>query len=285
MNVEEALKEAMSAHVADVRAPAMMGQAVRRRHRAHLTRFRTAGAAALTVLVAGSFPAYTALTSGPAPAPAPSLGGPAAAPSDPAAVPSDESTAVASQSPSAGVDAGSPAPATSATAGASPIFPDGQLASQPQDLGDLGDGRAFGGVRVDYLPERLQWGKWSGKNGFGETSYTTSWDEPGALPGMYGVQMIVFEGDASKRVKALLHDHRNSEDAERVEVHGAQGVIAKLGEGSEIDDDMGTSTILWMLKPDLAVEAMISPTLAERLGPKGVVRELKRIADGVHATG
>ncbi|WP_405144519.1 peptidylprolyl isomerase [Sphaerisporangium sp. NBC_01403] len=82
MNVEEALKDAMSAHVADVRAPVMMGQAVRRRHRSHVVRFRTAGAAVLTVAVAGAFPAYMALT--PDQAPQRSLNGPAASlPSEP----------------------------------------------------------------------------------------------------------------------------------------------------------------------------------------------------------
>ncbi|WP_308250214.1 peptidylprolyl isomerase [Sphaerisporangium fuscum] len=60
MNVEEALKEAMAAHVAGVRATALTGETVRRRHRSHVTRFRVAGAAALTAVVAAAFPAVAA---------------------------------------------------------------------------------------------------------------------------------------------------------------------------------------------------------------------------------
>ncbi|MEU4833668.1 PASTA domain-containing protein [Streptosporangium sp. NPDC023615] len=58
-------------------------------------------------------------------------------------------------------------PAPSSTTGGSE-----ERTAMPQDLGDLGDGRAFGGVRFGYLPDGLEWGKWSGKNGFGTTSYT-----------------------------------------------------------------------------------------------------------------
>jgi hypothetical protein len=286
MNIEEELKQAMSAHVADVRASSVMGQAIRRRNRSHVMRFRTAGAAALTVVVAGAFPAYTALTSGPGPAPG--YGGPASAPLDPVAVPSDSGTApsgtptaVPSESPSDGVDLASPEPLRTEAPAPSPS----DRPAFPQDLGDLGDGRAFGGIRVGYLPDHLEWGKWSGKNGFGTTSYTTSWDEPGAGPGMYGVQIVVFQGDAARSLKPRLRSYRADKAAKRVTVRGAAGVLADLGEGSEVTTADGTPTILWFLKRNIAVEVMMSPTLAGKLGVQDTERELEKIADGVRATG
>lgn len=299
MNIEDQLKEALSAHVSHVRAPAMMGQAVRRKNRAHVLRFRTAGAAALTVVVAGAFPAYTALTS--APATAPGFGGPAAAPSgpgDPQPVPAEPSTPSASSepvpeessTPSAspeGVNVASPQPVSSSTPEptAAPTEPDGgqQETSIPQDLGDLGDGREFGGIRVGYLPDKLVWGRWSGKNGFGTTSYTTSYNEPGAGPGLYGVQIVVLKGAAAKDIKPRLRAYRDNELAKRVTVRGAGGAIANLGEGSEVVDTEGTPTIVWFLRRDIAVEVMMSPVLAEKFGSR-TEGELIKIANSVRIT-
>uniref|UniRef100_UPI0013B3C00D hypothetical protein n=1 Tax=Nonomuraea lactucae TaxID=2249762 RepID=UPI0013B3C00D len=56
MKVEDALAEAMARHVADVQASPALGRAVRRGHRAHVIRFRTAGAALATVAVAVAAP-------------------------------------------------------------------------------------------------------------------------------------------------------------------------------------------------------------------------------------
>lgn len=68
MNVEEALRDAMAAQVAGVHASPSLGQAVRRRSRRHVVRFRTAGAAVLTAAVAVGVP--VALTARPDTAPA-----------------------------------------------------------------------------------------------------------------------------------------------------------------------------------------------------------------------
>ncbi|MBX6384417.1 MAG: PASTA domain-containing protein, partial [Microbispora sp.] len=68
MNVEEALRDAMAAQVAGVQAPPSLGQAIRRRNRRHVLRFRTAGAAVLTAAVAVGVP--VALTAGPDTVPA-----------------------------------------------------------------------------------------------------------------------------------------------------------------------------------------------------------------------
>ncbi|GII85471.1 hypothetical protein Ssi03_34610 [Sphaerisporangium siamense] len=265
MNVEEALKEAMSAHVADVRAPAMMGREVRRRSRAHTVRFRVAGAAALTVVAAAAFPAYAALTSGDAAHPA--TGGPPAGQVTPSDDPSESGQDL--------VEVATPPPAEESPA------PD--EVKLPQDLGDLGDGRAFGGIRVGYLPDGLIWGKWSGKNGFGTTSYTTTYVSPEQAPGEYSVQIVVFEKGAAKRMKTLLAEYRRDERSEKVSVRGADGVIASLGEGSEVTD-AGTPTILWTLGSGTAVEVMMSPPMAERLGPERTRHELRAIAGGVRAT-
>ncbi|RCG31851.1 hypothetical protein DQ384_10025 [Sphaerisporangium album] len=292
MNAEEALKEAlkdaMSAHVADVRAPAMTGQAVRRRHRAHVTRFRATGAAVLTVLVAAAVPAYTALTSGPGaapPVPGGALTGPAI-PSEGVTLSADSTSEVDVTSPPSPMVTVSPTDSATAVPTRRPTDdPANSAGNLPEDLGDLGDGRAFGGIRVGYLPDGLIWGKWSGKNGFGTTSYTTTYVTPEQLKsGEYSVQIVVFEDEAARRAKSRLRAYRNDPGATKVSVHGAGGVVASLGEGSEVTANAGTPTILWFAKPGLAVEVMMSPVMSEGLGPKGTERELKKIANGVRAT-
>ncbi|GII79804.1 hypothetical protein Sru01_47860 [Sphaerisporangium rufum] len=64
MNIEESLRDAMSAEVAEVRAPAGLGSAVRAAHRRRTVRARTAGAGVLTAVVAAGFPISTTLQRG-----------------------------------------------------------------------------------------------------------------------------------------------------------------------------------------------------------------------------
>ncbi|MGI5161289.1 PASTA domain-containing protein [Microbispora sp. CA-102843] len=328
MNVEEALKDAMAAQVAGVHASPSLGQAVRRRSRRHVVRFRTAGAAVLTAAVAVSVP--VALTARPDTAPvAGSLAGTGATgPGAPAAsaVGSDDTVAtpegvvpdvvgksaaevdallkeagyevritkvVTDEAPAGTVFAQMPQPGTAAPAGAavtitiattaapSPTATTGTEDPQmPQDLGDLGDGRMLGGVHVGYLPEGLEWGKWSGKDGFGKRSYTTSWVEPGLEPGMYSVQMIVYRKDAASVLAKRMQGYA-AQGAKPVEAGGSKAYLVSLSEGGDRILDGGTRTIVWTLAPGVGVEVMISPDYAAKLGEAAADRELKKIVAGV----
>ncbi|WP_182902873.1 PASTA domain-containing protein [Microbispora sp. H10830] len=328
MNVEEALRDAMAAQVAGVHAPPSLGQAVRRRSRRHVVRFRTAGAAVLTAAVAVGVP--VALTARPdAAPPAGSLAGTGATgPGVPAAsaVSSGDTVAtpegvvpdvvgksaaevnallkeagytvrvtkvVTDEAPAGTVFAQMPQPGTAApagaavtitiatTAGPTPSTTEGtQDPQMPQDLGDLGDGRTLGGVHVGYLPEGLEWGKWSGKDGFGKRSYTTSWVEPGLEPGMYSVQMIVYRKDAASVLAKRMQGYA-AQGAEPVEAGGRKAYLVSLSEGGDRILDGGTRTIVWTLAPGVGVEVMISPDYAAKLGKAAADRELKKIAAGV----
>ncbi|MFI6743306.1 PASTA domain-containing protein [Nonomuraea sp. NPDC050451] len=296
MRIEDDLADAMAAQVADVQAPPDLGRSVRRRNRSRVLRFRVAGAALVTAAVAVAVP--VALNSG---EPA---GGQAATGQDRAVVRDDvtvpdvtgkpvaeavpllraaglladpaaeevRNNRVIAQKPAAGEQV-APGSHVELTLEPPPV-------TMPQDLGDLGDGREFGGIRLDYLPEGLEWGKWSGKDGFGKHSYTTTFDKPGNEPGHYSVQVIVFEGEAAQSVLARFPEA----GAETVDIGGRKARLATLGEGGEIvsDGSEGTLTIAWKLRDGLAVEVCLSPDYVKDAdGPA----EAKKIAEGIRATG
>ncbi|MEV0383236.1 PASTA domain-containing protein [Nonomuraea sp. NPDC050643] len=295
MTIEDELADAMKAHVAGVQAAPDLGRSVRRRHRAHVLRFRVGGAALLTVAVAAAVPVVVN-SSEPATTPNAASGQDRAVMLPDVTVPDvtgkrgTEAAAilrqaglvtsisgaevrdgrVTGQEPAAGLQVahGSHVSIT--------IEPPVQM---PQDLGDLGDGREFGGIRLDYLPEGLEWGKWSGKDGFGKHSYTTSFVKPGAEPGHYAVQAIVFEGEATEQLFANFP----KKDAEAFDAGGRQAWLATLSEGGEAvahGSEGGTLTILLELRDGLAVEVCVSPDYAKEVD--GAV-ELKKIAEGVRA--
>ncbi|MET7337190.1 PASTA domain-containing protein [Nonomuraea sp. NPDC005650] len=297
MTIEDELTDAMAAHVAGVQAPPDLGGSVRRRNRSRVLRFRVAGAALVTAAVAVAVP--VALNSG---EPA---GGNAASGQNRAVMQEDvtvpdvtgkTATEATETLRAAGLLAG--LAATEArndrVAGQKPaagqqVAPGSQVeltlepppATMPQDLGDLGDGREFGGIRLDYLPDGLEWGKWSGKDGFGKRSYTTTFDKPGNEPGHYSVQVIVFEDAAAKSAVARFP----KDGAEVVDLGGGlKARLATLGEGGEIvpDGADGTLTIAWKLRDGLAVEVCLSPDYVKDVdGPA----EAKKIAEGIRATG
>ncbi|MEU8058031.1 PASTA domain-containing protein [Microbispora bryophytorum] len=333
MNVEEALRDAMAAEVVGVQAPPSLGQAVRRRNRRHVVRFRVAGAAVLTAAAAVGVP--VALTAGPGTVPdagvlagagATGSGTPAASASatgsgDTVAVPGNvvpdmvgksaaESDAVLKEAgytvrvtkvvsdgaPAGTVVGQTPAPGTTAPAGAAvtiivataagpaPSATAGtegaQDPSMPQDFGDLGDGRTLGGVHVGYLPKGLEWGKWSGKDGFGKRSYTTSWVEPGLEPGMYSVQMIVYRKEAAGQFAKRLQSFA-AQGAKPVEIGGRKTYLVSLSDGGERLNDGGTPTVAWTIAPGVGVEVMMSPDYAAKIGKAVADKELKKIAAGV----
>ncbi|MET9248303.1 PASTA domain-containing protein [Nonomuraea sp. NPDC003709] len=293
MRIEDDLADAMRAHVSDVQAPPDLGRSVRRGNRSRVLRFRVAGAALVTAAVAVAVP--VALNSG---EPA---GGEAATGQDRAVVRNDvtvpdvtgkpvteavpllraaglladmaaeevRNNRVIAQKPAAGAQV-APGSHVELTLEPPPV-------TMPQDLGDLGDGREFGGIRLDYLPEGLEWGKWSGKDGFGKHSFTTTYDKPGNEPGHYSVQVIVFEGEAAKSAMARFP----KAGAETVDIGGTKARLATLGEGGEVVSE-GTLTIAWKLRDGLVVEVCFSPDYAKDVdGPT----EAKKIAEGIRATG
>ncbi|MFI9559863.1 PASTA domain-containing protein [Nonomuraea endophytica] len=297
MNVEEELREAMARHVADVHAPPTLGRSVRRARRRHAIRFRTAGAALVVAAVAVTVPVTVPvlLASG---EPQPVRGNETASVvvkttvtvpdvnglkldqavktlraaglqvDDIAEIPQF----VTAQKPAAGEEV---EPGTKV-----------MLTSALQDLGDLGDGREFGGIRVGYLPEGLSWGKWSGKDGFGKTSYTTSFAEPNK-DGFYSIQIVVYEGEAASFVGKRLADFPG-QGAETVEVKGKKAYLANVSEVGEVakvgaytEPGGGTHTIGWKLRDGLAVEIMMSQFRVERIGKDKIKDELVKIAEGI----
>lgn len=299
MKVEDALAEAMAAHVADVRATPSLGRDVRRRHRAHVIRFRTAGAALATALIAVAVPAVLN-SAEPAKTPQAATGQDRAV-MDSVIVPDVLGKPVAEavetlkqaglvvEDPETATDKGpvrlqAPAAGQEVQKGTNVQL---TVATEvvPQDLGDLGDGRKFGGIHVGYLPDGLEWGKWSGKNRFGKTSYTTTFDEPGQEEGYYAIQMVVFAGEASKRVTQRLAT-LPSKGAETLDIDGKQAYFANLTDSEDVTADPGgsastegsTSTIGWTLRKGLAVEVYLSPYYAEKVDAKA---ELKKIAEGI----
>ncbi|MCC5581364.1 PASTA domain-containing protein [Microtetraspora sp. AC03309] len=320
MNVEEVLKEAMTSRVAGVQAPPTMGQRIRRRNRSHVVRFRTAGAALLTVAVAGAVPVYLSSTSAPVAAPVGAPGGTSEPVGDDHALSGNvvpdvvgmtndtvrevleaagfkvawrkvihEERApgtIITQQPAAGTVApeGSTVEITMATSGGPQPKESGQPtptpsseAPMPQDLGDLGDGRTFGGAHFGYLPDGLVWGKWSGKDGFGRTSYTTTWVEPGRTgTGEYSVQAVVYKGKAAR-------DRRGFAKGDPVMIHGKRGFLGPLTEGGDVagSSPETTLTLVWFDRENLAVEIMFSPTFAEKLGGDAAAAEIQKIAEGV----
>ncbi|MFI6506541.1 PASTA domain-containing protein [Streptosporangium sp. NPDC050855] len=316
MTLEQELSEAMGEHVADVRASSLMGTRIRRRHRGRRVRVRTAGAALVTVAVAGAVPSYLALTEGPRA----TVAGPAGTESEaragiapPVEVPraikmtvaearavleaagltasvegeTGEAGLVVEQTPEIGesvprgsavrlvaIDPARPGPSSTA---------DGpeEKTTMPQDLGDLGDGRAFGGVRFGYLPDGLEWGKWSGKNGFGTTSYTTTWQRPGLPEGEYDVQAVVYRDGAVAQLKKRMRGYER-QGAEPITIDGRTAYLVRAGEAASRIDENGTLTLVWTENRDVAVEVMMSPGYAGGFGDRAEA-EMRKIAEGVEA--
>lgn len=153
------------------------------------------------------------------------------------------------------------------------------IPSEPPSLGDLGDGRAFGRVRVGYLPDGLQWSHWSVD--FGDR-YTTSWNYDGDKDGSYCVQIYVYEGEAVQQVDDRVRIHRDEGEGEEVTVGDRTGyaVIEAVGE----DGMKGTPTLILNMGERRRAEIMFSPTYAKEFpGAKAVDGELRKIAEGLTA--
>ncbi|MBG0815818.1 hypothetical protein [Planomonospora sp. ID82291] len=148
--------------------------------------------------------------------------------------------------------------------------------SAPPDLGDLGDGKAFGRVEAGYLPPGLRWSHWSVDNG---DTYWTSWNRDGDAEGPYCVQITVFEDRAVQEFDDIVQAHRGEGEGGEVTVGGRKGYRALMGVG---EDGMKGTPVLYLTMGERR-RALIafSPVYAEELGDAAVDRELRRVAEGL----
>jgi hypothetical protein len=150
---------------------------------------------------------------------------------------------------------------------------------QPE-LGDLGDGKDFGQVKVGYLPERLQWSNWSVD--FGDR-YSTSYNFDGDKNGFYCVQIYMYEEAAVQEVDDRIQQYRDEGDGEEVTIGDRTGylVIQHVGE----DGMKGTPTLFLRMGDRQRAEIMFSPVYAKEFsGAEAVSGELRRIAEGLTST-
>ncbi|MEU6720916.1 PASTA domain-containing protein [Nonomuraea sp. NPDC046802] len=295
MTIEDDLAEAMAAHTADVQAPPDLGRSVRHRHRAHVVRLRVAGAALLTAAVAVALP-MTLNPAEPAATANPAIGEDRAVMRTDVIVPDVTGKRVTDAAQILrdaglvtdvqGAEVRNYVVLKQAPAAGKQVTPGSHVRltllppyKSPQDLGDLGDGRKFGGIEIGYLPGGLEWGKWSGKDRFGKHTYTTTFDRPENNPGVYSVQVIVYEDEAAKRV----YDRFPADGSETVDIGDKKARLATLSDSGEVmphGTPTSALTIAWELSDGLAVKVFFSPGYAKELdGPA----ELKKIAEGIKA--
>ncbi|MFI9596499.1 hypothetical protein [Nonomuraea sp. NPDC052265] len=152
--------------------------------------------------------------------------------------------------------------------------------SEPPSLGDLGDGKAFGHVKVGYLPERLRWSRWSVN--FGD-KYTTAYIHKGDDPGSYRVQIYMYEQATVEEVADRIATYRDEGDGEEVTIGDRTGylVVQDVGE----DGMKGTPTLFLRMGDRQWAEIMFSPVYAAELrDAETVTAELRRMAEGLTST-
>ncbi|SEH00546.1 hypothetical protein SAMN05444920_116282 [Nonomuraea solani] len=153
--------------------------------------------------------------------------------------------------------------------------------SDSRDLGDLGDGRAFGQVRVGYLPKGLRWSRWSLDLG---DRYTTSYNAPGDEEGHYRVQIYMYEDQAVQEVSDRLLGLRDEGEGEEVAIGDRTGFLAVQNVGE--DGMKGTPTLFLKMSDTRWAEIMFSPVYAKEFsGAAAVTAELKKIAEGLTPAG
>ncbi|MFI7416657.1 PASTA domain-containing protein [Nonomuraea sp. NPDC049684] len=286
MTIEDDLADAMAAHVAEVQAGPGVGSTVRRRHRARVTRLRVAGAAIVTAAVAVTVPVM--LNPG-EPADTgqnqvvmrndvtvPDVTGRRATEAAKALHDAGLKVALAGMRSDNGLVGMQEPAAGKVVAWGSTVTLHVQLppAPTPQALGDLGDGRKFGGIQLTYLPDGLEWGKWSKDDVIGPgKSYTTSFQKPGLPQAGYAVQVIVALGASADALYDFLPESR----AETVDLGGHPARLSKDGDSGAAGGPI-TPAVAWKLREDLAVKVLIGPEYAKEIDAMG---ELWKIAKGV----
>ncbi|GAA3617646.1 hypothetical protein GCM10022419_123900 [Nonomuraea rosea] len=152
--------------------------------------------------------------------------------------------------------------------------------TEPPGLGDLGDGREFGHVKVGYLPEGLQWSQRSVNLG---DRYSTTYVHAGDDEGSYRVQIHLYEEEAVQEVDDQIQAYRGEDDGEEVTVGGRSGylVVQNVGE----DGMKGTPTLFLRMGDRQWAEITFSPVYAQEFeGADAVSDELKKIGEGLTST-
>ncbi|MBN6056857.1 hypothetical protein JYK22_33325, partial [Nonomuraea sp. RK-328] len=172
-----------------------------------------------------------------------------------------------------------PVPVPSETPSPPAIDDSPPVRSEPPEFGDLGDGKAFGRVKVGYLPPRLQWAHRSQNYG---DAYTTSWNYDGDRKSFYCVQIFVYENQTVQEIDDRVRRLRAEEEGKEVTIGDRTGyaVVENVGE----DGEKGTPTLYLTMSERRRAMIMFSPVYAEDLGgAEAVDRELRRIAEGLTA--
>ncbi|MER5422081.1 hypothetical protein [Streptosporangium roseum] len=252
--LEDDLRQVMADETAHLRAaPDLVDRVIRSSRRRRTVRTRYVAVAAAAAVVGITVPAGLTLASGPA-----VVSGPAA--EGVAAVVSPDSTGSAVPQPFEPPPLPTPSPTL--------------------DFGDLGDGKAFGRVKVGYLPAGLQWSHWSIDRG---DEYTTAWDYDGDKNGFYCVQIFVYEGQAVQELDERVRSYRDGSEGEEVTLGDRTGYLVTQNVGE--DGGKGTPTFFLTMGSDRRAEIMLSPVFVKDLGTQEAVeRELKKIAQGLTAT-
>ncbi|WP_433255683.1 hypothetical protein ACQPYK_15275 [Streptosporangium sp. CA-135522] len=177
--------------------------------------------------------------------------------------------------PTAGGPAATASPDTTDHAVPQPFEPPPLPTPSPtRDFGDLGDGKAFGHVKVGYLPDGLRWSNWSIDSG---DEYTTAWNYDGDKNGFYCVQIFVYEDQSAQRSRDRVRSYRDESEGEEVTIGGRTGYLVTQWVGE--DGGKGTPTMFLDMGPDRMAEIMFSPVFAKKLHTrKAVERELRKIA-------
>ncbi|WP_405149160.1 hypothetical protein OG589_13635 [Sphaerisporangium sp. NBC_01403] len=257
---EDDLRQMMADETARLHAaPDLVDRVMRSSRRNRTKRIRLTAVATAVAVVGTVAPAYLVLAPGSAAVPQVLAGGPVAA----SETPRPDLTSQAVPEPPAIDDPATPIP------------------SEPPNLGDLGDGKAFGRVKVGYLPDGLQWSHWSVD--FGDR-YTTSWNYDGDAEGFYCVQIYVYEGEAVQEVDDRVRSYSAEGKGKEVPVGDATGFLIRQWVGE--DGMKGTPTIIVDVGEGRRAEVMFSPVYAKKLhSAKAIDRELKKIAKSLTATG
>ncbi|MDP9861887.1 MULTISPECIES: hypothetical protein [Streptosporangium] len=246
--LEDDLRQIMADETARLRAAPDLVDRVIRSSRRRTVRTRYAAVAAAVAVVGITVPTGLTLVSGHTAVPGPA-----------AAVVSPDSTGSAVPQPFEPPPLPTPSPTL--------------------DFGDLGDGKAFGRVKVGYLPDGLQWSHWSIDGG---DQYTTSWNYDGDKNGFYCVQIHVFEGQAVQEPREAVQSYRDKSDGEEVTIGDRTGYLVTQWVGE--DGGRGTPTMFLHMGPERMAEIMLGPAFVKDLDtPEAVERELRKIAQGLTA--
>ncbi|WP_433216171.1 hypothetical protein [Microtetraspora malaysiensis] len=256
---EDDIRQIMADETARLYAPPdLVNRVIRSTRRRKTNRIRLATLATAVAVAGVAAPAYLILSPGSTSLQGSGVGAPGAT----SATSQPDTTDQAAQEPPAIVDPADDDPA-----------PEGR------DLGDLGDGKAFGHVKVGYLPDGLQWSHWS--LDFGD-KYTTSWDFDGDKNGFYCVQIYVYEGQTVQEADALLQAYREEGKGAEVTIGDRTGYLVTQLVGE--DGGKGTPTLILNMGEKRRAEIMFSPVYAKKFtGAKAIDAELKKIAEGLTA--